>query len=126
MASSLFKQLAEIRANGSNSLDLKAQKNVHSQSLIFNAHDAALQDFDTLFLICYDGFEELCRLDARFSCFVHTLFSEQSKYKDRNQLTELQNSQLNVILEDFLALVGSKLLLRPAQKAVEWLIRRFK
>jgi U3 small nucleolar RNA-associated protein 10 len=30
------------------------------------------------------------------------------------------------VLEVFLGLVGSKLLLRPAVKAVEWLVRRFK
>lgn len=126
MASSLALQLARIGVKGPNPVDLKAQKSGHSQSLLFNTRDAVAQDFDTLFLICHEGFEELCRLDARFTVFAHNIFGEQSKYEDRNQMTVLQNNQLDVVLEEFLALSGDKLLLKPAQKAVEWLIRRFK
>ena len=126
MASSLFLQLAQIGVKGPSPVDLKAQKSGHSESLLFSARDAAAQDFDTLFLICHEGFEELCRLDARFIVFAHNIFSEQSKYEDRNQMTVLQNSQLDVVLEEFLTLASGKLLLKSVQKAVEWLIRRFK
>ena len=37
-----------------------------------------------------------------------------------------QNEQLDAIVEDFLSLVGGRLLLKPALKAVEWLVRRFR
>lgn len=126
MASALQAQLAQIAAKSSNSLDLKAQKKAHSQSLLFEPRVAATQDFDTIYQICYEGFQELCLLDSRFMSFARNIFSEQSKQEDRTQMTAAQNSELDEVLEDFLGLVGARLLLKPAQKAVEWLIRRFK
>ena len=126
MVTALAAQLAQIRARSTNSLDLKAQKEAHSQSLLFDPRNAARQDFDTIFQICYEGFEELCRQDSRFLGFSNSIFSEQSKYEDRMQMNEEQNQSLDSVIEDFLSLVGSKLLLAPALKAVEWLIRRFR
>lgn len=126
MASSLVTQLAQIRAQGANPLDLKAQKKAHSQSLLFDARAAATQDFETIFWICNEGFQDLCRLDSRFADFAQSIFSEQSKQADRTQMTALQNSQLDGNLERFLGMVSSKLLLKPALKAVEWLVRRFR
>ena len=126
MASALQAQLAQIAAKSTNSLDLKAQKKAHSQSLLFDPPVAATQDFDTIYQICYEGFQELCQLDSRFISFARNIFSEQSKQEDRTQMTAAQNSELDDVLEDFLGLIGARLLLKPAQKAVEWLVRRFK
>ena len=126
MATSLTRQLAHIRAHSTNALDLKAQKRAHSKSLLFDAHHAATQDYDTLFQVCYEGWQELCRLDARFTDFAVNLFNEQSKLEDRTQMTAAQNQRLDDVLEDFMRLVGSRLLLKPALKAIEWLVRRFR
>lgn len=126
MASSLVTQLAQIRAQGGNPLDLKAQKKAHSQSLLFDAQVAATQDFDTIFWICNEGYQDLCRLDSRFAEFSQSIFSEQSKQADRTQMTALQNIQLDKNLEKFLGMICGKLLLKPALKAVEWLVRRFR
>ncbi|KAL8793139.1 MAG: hypothetical protein Q9195_004251 [Heterodermia aff. obscurata] len=126
MTSVLASQLAQIRAKSSNSLNLKAQKKAHSKSLLFEPQIAATQDFDTLYQICYEGFIELCRLDSRFTNFSGSIFSEQSKLEDRTLLTEAQNKRLDSILENFLGLVGSRLLLKPALQAVEWIVRRFR
>ena len=126
MATALTSQLARIRASSCNPLDLKAQKIAHSRSLLYEPGVAATQDFDSLYQICYEGFQELCRLDPRFAGFANNLFSEQSKQEDRTKMTAVQNQQLDIILEEFLHLAGSKLLLKPALKAVEWLVRRFK
>ena len=126
MASSLVTQLAQIRAQGANPLDLKAQKKAHSRSLLFDAQVAATQDFDTIFWTCNEGYQELCRLDSRFAEFSQSIFSEQSKQADRTQMTALQNTQLDQNLEKFLGMVCGKLLLKPALKAVEWLVRRFR
>lgn len=65
-------------------------------------------------------------LDTKFADFDRTIFSEESKEKDRSEMTASQNRELDAVLEAFLALVGSKLLLSPAIKAVEWLVRRFR
>jgi U3 small nucleolar RNA-associated protein 10 len=126
MATSLAAQLLQIAANSTNSLNLKAQKALHAQSLIFEPRVAASQSFDIIYALCYEGFQELCLLDGRFSDFRRNLFSEQSQEEDRTQMTADQNAELNERLEEFLGLVGAKLRLSPAIKAVEWLIRRFR
>ncbi|KKK25766.1 hypothetical protein ARAM_002036 [Aspergillus rambellii] len=126
MASSLAAQLSQIAANSTNQLNLKAQRLAHSQSLIFSRRVAGSQDFDTIYDICYDGFRELCQLDPRFTQFERSIFSEQSKAEDRTEMNVAQNKELDSVLEAFLALVGGRLLLSPAVKAVEWLIRRFR
>lgn len=126
MATALASQLAQIRAYSTNPLDLKAQKKAHSRSLLYEPGAAANQGFDSLYQICYEGFQELCRMDSRFTGFANNIFSEQSKQEDRTQMTAAQNQQLDVVLEEFLHLVGCKLLLKPALKAMEWLVRRFR
>ncbi|KAL4749031.1 U3 small nucleolar RNA-associated protein 10, partial [Aspergillus terricola var. indicus] len=126
MASSLAAQLSQIAANSTNQLNLKAQRLAHSNSLIFDKRVAGSQDFDTIYDICYDGFRELCQLDFRFAQFERSIFSEQSKVQDRTEMNVEQNRELDSVLEAFLALVGGRLLLSPAVKAVEWLIRRFR
>ncbi|RAL07400.1 snoRNA-binding rRNA-processing protein UTP10 [Aspergillus homomorphus CBS 101889] len=126
MASSLAAQLAQVAAKSTNQLDLKAQRISHSQSLIFDRRVATSQDFDTIYSICHEGFQELCQLDPRFTPFERTIFSQQSMSEDRTEMTAAQNKELNTVLEAFLALVGGRLLLSPAVKAVDWLIRRFR
>ena len=58
--------------------------------------------------------------------FANSVFSEQSKLEDRTQMTAMQNQQLDDVLEEFLRLVGARILLKPAIKAIEWLVRRFR
>jgi U3 small nucleolar RNA-associated protein 10 len=126
MATSLAAQLAQIAAHSKSTLNVKAQKAAHSKSLLFEPRVAASQSFQTLFTLCHDGFEELCQLDPRFRQFGTTLFSEQSQNEDRTQLTAAENAELDRRNETFLRLVGGRLRLMPAIKAVEWLIRRFR
>lgn len=126
MATSLAAQLSKISQNSTKSLDLKAQKAAHSKSLIFEPRVAAGQSFDTLYTLCHEGFQELCLLDGRFIEYQRNLFSEQSQQQDRTQMTKAENDQLDEKLEAFLGLVGARLRLNPAIKAVEWLIRRFR
>lgn len=126
MASSLSAQLSQIAAKSTHELDLKTQRIAHSQSLIFDSQIAGTQDFDTIYDICYEGFRELCSLDRRFEEFERTIFSEQSKAEDRTQMNASQNQELDVVIENFLALVGGRLQLSPAVKAVDWLVRRFR
>ncbi|KAH7044631.1 hypothetical protein B0J12DRAFT_184176 [Macrophomina phaseolina] len=126
MTSALQQQLAQIAASSTHQLDLKAQKAAHGKSLLFDPKIAASQDFNTVYQICHEGFDELCALDPRFAAFAQTLFGEQSVSEDRTQMTQKENEDLNAVLENFLGLVGTRLLLKPAVKAVEWLVRRFR
>ncbi|KAI9818592.1 MAG: snoRNA-binding rRNA-processing protein utp10 [Thelocarpon impressellum] len=126
MATTLAAQLSQVAAKSTNALNLKAQKIAHSKSLIFDATVAASQDFDTLYTVCAEGFQELCLLDPRFKPFTRSIFSEHSKAEDRTQMTQRENEELDRALEDFLGLLGGRLLLKPAVKAIEWLVRRFR
>ncbi|KAI6263314.1 snoRNA-binding rRNA-processing protein utp10 [Pyricularia oryzae] len=126
MATSLAAQLAQIAAKSRSSLNVKAQKAAHTKSLIFEPRIAAGQSYQTIYTACRDGFEELCQLDARFTPFANTLFSEQSQDEDRSQMTQAENKELDRRVDSFLRLVGSRLRLMPAIKAIEWLIRRFR
>ncbi|KAL2024392.1 hypothetical protein VTK56DRAFT_8203 [Thermocarpiscus australiensis] len=126
MATSLAAQLAQIAANSRTSLNVKALKASHSKSLIFEPRVAAGQTFAEIYTVCYEGFEELCRLDPRFAPFNSTLFSEQSQDADRTQMTAEENAALDKRINSFLHLAGSRLRLMPAIKAIEWLIRRFR
>lgn len=126
MVTSLAQQLGRIAATTSNTLDLKLVRREHSKSLLFEPKIAVNQSYDQLYAICYEGFRELCQLDGHYKKFGSNIFGPQSKDTERSQLTEKENKDLDVVLEDFLQLVGSRLNLRAGQKAVEWLIRRFK
>ncbi|TAQ89036.1 hypothetical protein B7494_g2638 [Chlorociboria aeruginascens] len=126
MTSSLAASLAQIAADSTNSLNLKAQKAAHSKSLIFEPRVAASQSLDTLYTLCHEGFQELCLLDGRFLEFQRDIFSQQSQEEDRTMMTKEEISGLDKRIELFLGLVGGRLRLNPAIKAVEWLIRRFR
>lgn len=65
-------------------------------------------------------------MDGRFLEFQRDIFSEQSQEQDRTQINAQQNADLDRRIESFLGLVGARLRLNPAIKAVEWLIRRFR
>ncbi|KAF3064052.1 U3 small nucleolar RNA-associated protein 10 [Daldinia childiae] len=126
MTTALAAQLAQIAANSKSTLDIKAQKAAHSKSLIFEPRVAASQNFQTLYSICYQGYEELCQLDSRFVPFGTTIFSEQSQNEDRTQMTAAENAELDKKIDSFLHLAGARIRLMPTIKAVEWLIRRFR
>ncbi|ROT38786.1 BP28CT domain-containing protein [Sodiomyces alkalinus F11] len=126
MATSLAAQLAQIAVNSKSSLDTKARKAAHSKSLLFDPKVATAQSFQALYTICHDGFDELCHLDARFKPFALTLFSEQSQNEDRTQMSAAENAELDAKVDAFLRLVGSRIRLMPAIRAVEWLVRRFR
>ncbi|KHN99530.1 U3 small nucleolar RNA-associated protein [Metarhizium album ARSEF 1941] len=126
MASSLATQLAQIAASSKATLNIKAQKAAHSKSLIWEPRVAATQSYQTLYTICYPGFEELCQLDNRFARFQSTIFGEESQNQDRTQLSASENEELDRQIETFLRLAGSKLRLMPTIKSIEWLIRRFR
>ncbi|KAI1661603.1 hypothetical protein F4813DRAFT_344995 [Daldinia decipiens] len=126
MTTALAAQLAQIAANSKSTLDIKAQKAAHSKSLIFEPRVAASQNFQTLYSICYQGYEELCQLDSRFVSFGATIFSEQSQNEDRTQMTIAENAELDKKIDSFLHLAGARIRLMPTIKAIEWLIRRFR
>ncbi|KAH7328498.1 armadillo-type protein [Stachybotrys elegans] len=126
MATSLAAQLAKLAAVSHSTLNVRAQKVAYSKSLIWEPQVAAGQNYESLYSICSEGFQELCQLDDRFIYFQSTIFSPESPEQDRTQLTSAENEELDRQVESFLRLVGSRLRLMPAIKCIEWLIRRFR
>ncbi|OAP64139.1 hypothetical protein AYL99_00111 [Fonsecaea erecta] len=126
MTSTFAAQLRTIAANSTSELDLRARRDAHGESLIFARTVAVKQDWETIYQVCVEGYQELCLLDARLHEFGQNLFSAQSKSQDREQLSKTQNEALGLVLDRCLTLLGSKVALRPGLKAVEWLVRRFR
>lgn len=126
MTSLFASQLQAIAKKSTNELDLATRRSAHAESLLFEKSIAAKQDFQTIYAICADGFRELCQLDPQFRDFDRNLFSEHAKDQDREQMDKAENQALDTVLNRCLALLGSKVLLKPGIKAVEWLVRRFR
>ena len=79
-----------------------------------------------MFSIGSNGLTELTALDRRFTQYEKTLFGEGYKGMERSLETREVNDQLNDLLSGFLRLLSPFFLLKPAHKALEWLIRRFR
>ncbi|KAJ2377784.1 snoRNA-binding rRNA-processing protein utp10, partial [Coemansia sp. RSA 2603] len=95
-------------------------------SFLFDSKQAADMDMQTIFDIGRDGLNELRKVSRRFDPFQRTLFSEAMKDVDRAVQTKEENQRLDAEIQSFLFLVGPHFLTRPAGKALEWLIRRFR
>lgn len=95
-------------------------------SILFEAHEAADVDVDTIFALGRTGLEELQRIDSDFEKFDKTLFSESFKALERTQQPREFNQRLDKKIEEFLVCLSPYFLIKPSQKALEWLIRRFR
>ncbi|CUS10614.1 unnamed protein product [Tuber aestivum] len=126
MASNLAAQLSAIAATSTNTLNTQKLRSIHSISLLFPPSVAAAQDTDTIFSIAIEGFRELCRLDKRFLLYEKGLFSEYSKNVDRFVLPQASAESLNKNIDGFLQLLCGRMLLQPALRALEWLVRKFR
>jgi U3 small nucleolar RNA-associated protein 10 len=70
------------------------------------------------------GLEELINIDDVFMQYEETLFSASSQNYERAIQTKEMNQKLDANIEEFLIHLSPKILLRPAHKALEWLIHR--
>eukprot|EP00794_Sanderia_malayensis_P007770 gene7770-8616_t len=102
--------------------------NVQSKraSILFDSRDAADIDLDTVFSIGLSGLAELENIDSDFAKFEKFLFSDSVKSLERTQQPGEFNSKLDRKVEEFLAYLSPYFLIKPAQKTLEWLIRRFR
>ena len=94
-------------------------------SLLFDPQEAANLDKEAVFALGACALEELEIIDDSFSEFFADLFNETSQNWERNLQTEEINKQLDEKLTRFLIKVSPYFLLKPAQKALEWLIYRY-
>ncbi|KAJ1952899.1 snoRNA-binding rRNA-processing protein utp10, partial [Linderina pennispora] len=95
-------------------------------SFLFEGGQAANIDNQTVFDIGRDGLNELRQVSRRFDVYATTLFSEAVKDLDRVLQTKEENKKLDKSIRSFLFLLAPHFLTKPAGKALEWLIRRFR
>ncbi|XP_038070056.1 HEAT repeat-containing protein 1-like [Patiria miniata] len=97
----------------------------HRKSLLFDSKEAATLDRETFYALGVNGLQELENIDPTFQEFENTLFDEASKSLERSIQTQEVNARLDRKIRRFLLRLSPFFLLKPAQKATEWLIHRF-
>ena len=83
-------------------------------------------DIDTVFALGVNGLAELTALNAKFGSYEKTLFNPNMKTMERTLQTKEENAQLDKTIASFLQQLSPYFLVKPAHKALEWLIRRFR
>lgn len=118
-AESAMSQLAtQLRALSKGS----SSKPLSKPSLLFSQADV---DTHTVFELGQNGFGELQLLDERFGQFESLFRNTDSKVFDRGSQTTAKLAILDSLIEGILQLLSPYLLLKPAHKTLEYLIRRY-
>ena len=93
-------------------------------SILFDSQTSATLDNETILEIGVTGFTGLCSIDPVFKQF-EDLFSRSALQIQRNMENKEFNQRLNKKLANFLMFLSPYILLKPAHRALEWLVRRF-
>ncbi|GAB6029136.1 HEAT repeat-containing protein 1 [Chamberlinius hualienensis] len=121
MATSLAKQLEALSVPQTS----RFTKEHAVSSLLFEPKYAAELERDDIYVLALNGLEELEGILPIFYKFRSTIFGEQSKSFERSVKSKDANQLLNKEIESYLRILSPFVLLKPAQKTLEWLIRRF-
>ncbi|XP_058814545.1 HEAT repeat-containing protein 1 homolog [Topomyia yanbarensis] len=121
MTTSLAAQLQRLAAPQTSLLYDSRKK----PSILFKAGEAASKDREVIYDIGINGLQELIQLNPSFAQFEDTLFDKTSIDLQR----AVENKELNRKLDDnirkFFFHLSPYVMLQPAHKCLEWLIRRF-
>lgn len=121
METSLAQQLRKLKTPQTSIL-VDSKKRA---SILFDEKEAAEKDRETIFDIGYSGFVELVSLNPAFMQFESALFDKNARELQRAVENKEVNDKLNQALKKFLIHLSPHLLLQPAHKCLEWLLRRF-
>lgn len=122
--SSLEKQLKRLRIPDNSSLE-RAAKFKKKASFLFDPKEASDIDNETVFALALNGLEELKLVNLQFEKFATLLFSESCKHLERSMQSQELNDKLDSSIKDYLRVLSPYILLKPAHKTLEWLIRRY-
>ena len=120
MASSLASQLRQVQGDGNR------QDERNKQSLLFTPREAANLGVDLVHQVACNGLLELEQMDERFAPYSKTLFSEASRTIVRDALDTEAEQRVDASIRSLLQLLSQYLLLRPAHKVLEYLIRVYR
>lgn len=121
MSTSLAAQLEKLRAPQTSIL----QQDKKRPSLLFDPKEASNYDRQTIYELGVAGLDELKTLNARFLEFESTLFDLSSLSFERAVQSKDVNNKLDSNIKKFFYLLSPYFLLKPAHKALEWLVQRF-
>lgn len=125
MASALAKQLREIQQADQvlGGLSTPAGKRA---SFLFDPKEAADFDAEAIYELGMAGLEELQQMDSVFIRFQPILFSSNAIDMDRATLTKKENAEIDENIRVFLRYLSPYLMLKPAHKVLEWLVRKYR
>lgn len=95
-------------------------------SFLFSSREAGDMDMHTVHRIGRDGFQELCRVDARFLPYDEPLFGDAARDLNRELQTEDVNRRLDASIATFMREVSPLFMLQATHRALEFLVRRFR
>ncbi|XP_065176491.1 HEAT repeat-containing protein 1-like [Sycon ciliatum] len=122
--SSLAAQLKQLSTPGN--LSFRSAARTKTPSLLFSEDEAADLDLETFYAHGINGLDELININPGFQSYQGTLFGEASKSFERTLQTAENNQKLDEEIWKFLLEVSPYILLKPAQKALEWLVHTFR
>ena len=117
MQTQLAAQLKSIRVQNADVVDFS--------SILFSPKDASKLNIQSIYSLGRNGIMELIRIDDRFQRFDETLFGSRLLSSNRDNLTEVENKEIDAMVKDYLFSVAPYMLLKCVQKTLEYLIRRF-
>lgn len=117
--SSLQQQLASLAGQ------TRQVATLRKASILFDEKELQKISTQTIFSIGLNGLLELVKINEQFAPYENTLFSKSSVQFNRQIQTKEENKKLDVAISNFLIILSPYLLLKPAQKALEYLIRRY-
>lgn len=124
MTTELARQLLKLKVPGQPSIREATSK--RKPSLLFDGKHAADIEVDTIYALGVNGLEELTSLEPNFAEFESSLFSESCKSFERTVQTKDVLQELDATIARFLRQLSPFLLLKPAHKCLELLIRVYR
>ncbi|XP_023218799.1 HEAT repeat-containing protein 1-like, partial [Centruroides sculpturatus] len=121
METSLARQLKKLAVPQTSLLFPERVK----KSFLFEPSEIANLSIDEIYEIGIGGIKALQNVQRKFEAFESLLFSEKSKSFERSVQTAEVNAKLDSNINEFLILLSPHFFLRPAHKALEWLVCRY-
>ena len=118
----LSNQLLALRSSTTSAVEVEKTKKV---SILFAPEEAAKLTPEVVLEIAKTGVESIAEIDQRILKFKESLFGPETLRLERNLLKPEENEKLSGLIRECLGVLSPHLLLRPAQKCLEWLLCQF-
>ena len=118
----LSTQLSKLQQKETSALEVDKRQRV---SILFDPQEAMKMTHDVVLEIAKTGVETISEIDDKISNFSEVLFGDGTLKLERTMLQPTENEELTNKIRECLVALSPHMLLRPAQKCLEWLLFRF-